>query len=77
MNSNERIADLTVEQLRDIIRKTVQEAMAEVLLEFSLAAEYDAQVVYQAEMTDLLRASLHDQLLGSAFTLDNKPALDD
>lgn len=77
MNEQERIAELSVGQLRDLIRTTVQEAMAEVLLEFSLAAEYDAQIVYEAEMNDLLRTTLHDQLAGSAFMMDGEPMLDD
>lgn len=62
MNNNVPIAELTVEQLQSLIRKTVQEAMAEVLLEFSVAAERDADLAYQAEMAGFLRASLRPQL---------------
>ena len=77
MNEQVRVAEMSVGQLRELIRTTVQEAMAEVLLEFSLAAEYDAQIVYEAEMNDLLRASLHDQLAGTPFIMDGEPLLDD
>jgi len=50
-----KIADLTVSQLQQLIRKTVQEAVAEVLIEFSIAAEVDARVTQDAEMMDYLR----------------------
>jgi hypothetical protein len=32
--------------------------MLEVMIELSVAAEHDAELAYQAEMTDLLRTSL-------------------
>jgi Asp-tRNA(Asn)/Glu-tRNA(Gln) amidotransferase B subunit len=50
-----RIADLTVSQLQQLIRQTVQEAVAEVLIEFSIAAEADARITEEAEMLDYLR----------------------
>ena len=50
-----KIADLTVSQLQTLIRKTVQEAVAEVLIEFSIAAEEDARITQEAEMLDYLR----------------------
>ena len=50
-----RIADLTVSQLQQLIRQTVQEAVAEVLIEFSIAAEADAHITEEAEMLDYLR----------------------
>lgn len=65
MNDNERVADLTIGQLRQLIRATVQEAVAEVLVEFSIAAEYDAQLVNQAEMTEWLRTVLAQTLFSS------------
>jgi hypothetical protein len=56
-----RIADLTVGQLESLIKVTVQEAMAEVLMEFSIAAELEAEVAYQAEVTDCIRTILHER----------------
>jgi hypothetical protein len=56
-----RIADLTVGQLERLIKKTVQESMAEVLMEFSIAAELEAEVAYHAEMTDCIRTFLHEK----------------
>jgi uncharacterized protein YdhG (YjbR/CyaY superfamily) len=77
MNENDRIADLTVEELRTLIRQTVQEAMAEVLIEFSLAAEYDAELAYQAEMTDLLRSSLQERHPGLMPVVNGVSVFDD
>jgi hypothetical protein len=56
--SDPKISELTVSQLQSLIRETVQEAVAEVMLEFHLAAEMEAQMTYEAELTDLLRHSL-------------------
>jgi hypothetical protein len=50
-----KIADLTVSQLQQLIRQTVQEAVAEVLIEFSIAAEADARITEEADMMDYLR----------------------
>lgn len=62
MDPKRTINDMTIEELQAVIRETVQEAMAEVLIEFAVAAEHDAQLIYQAELTDLLRSSLEDRL---------------
>jgi len=48
------------EELKTLIRQTVQEATAEVLIEFSMVAERDAELLIKAEITDLLRNSLDD-----------------
>ena len=77
MKPEERIADLTVEQLTLLIRRTVQEARSEVLLEFSLAAKHDADLCYEAEMTDLLRSAMQDRLVGRFPVLDGAPPFDD
>jgi hypothetical protein len=58
------ISDLTVGELQSLIKKTVQEAMAEVLIEFTIAAELDAEVTYRAEMADCLRSHLQDKPFG-------------
>jgi hypothetical protein len=72
--TEQRISELTVDELVALIRKTVQEAMVEVLIEFSVAAQHDADVVYQAEMTDMLRAALQK---GLNFDSDEAPLSDD
>ena len=58
MNPPERIPDLSVDELKTLICQTVQEAVAEVLVEFSIAAERDTELMAQAELTVLLRNSL-------------------
>ncbi len=55
-----KISELTVSQLKRLIRRTVQEAVAEVIIEFSAAAEVDAQLTYEAEMVDYLRSILQN-----------------
>jgi ferredoxin-fold anticodon binding domain-containing protein len=52
------IRELTEEELRQIIRETVQESMAEVLMEFAMAADIDREILQQAEMADYLRIAL-------------------
>ena len=56
MKKDPKISELTVSQLQHLIRKTVQEAVAEVIIEFSVAAEMDAQITYEAEMAEYLRS---------------------
>lgn len=53
-----KISELSVSQLQKLIRETVQEAVAEVMIEFSIAAEVDARLTYEAELTDYLRNSI-------------------
>lgn len=61
----QRVADLTVDELQRMIRETVQQAVAEVMIEFAVTAQFDEQLAYEAEMNDLLRASLQRQALPS------------
>lgn len=69
-----KISDLTVSQFKRLIRETVQEAVAEVIIEFNAAAEMEAQLHYEAELTEYLRHSL------KALPLENispNPRIDD
>ena len=77
MNDQDRVSDLTIGQLKQLIFHTVQEAVAEVLLEFSIAAEHDAALYYQAEMTDWLRASIQERFQGESFPYESDPVFDD
>lgn len=77
MDKNDPITTLTVEQLQNLIRSTVQEAVAEVLVEFSIAAEQDAEVLYQAELAEMLRESLHGYLHDLPTDLDPAHTSDD
>ena len=49
------IAELTVSELEDLIRRTVKDSVAEVMIEFAIEADVEAQMVYEAEINDLLR----------------------
>ena len=65
------IADLTIEEFKKLIRQVVQEAMAEVMVEFSVAMAQDANLAVQAEITDWLRSSLHSELMGTRAPVGN------
>jgi recombinational DNA repair protein RecR len=60
-----KISELTVSQLQQLIRSTVQEAVAEVIIEFNAAAEYEERLQYEAEMTDFLQHSLQGLSYGA------------
>jgi hypothetical protein len=76
MNDQQQIAELTVGQLKALIRRTVQDAMTDVLMEFTLAAQLEAEVAEEAEMTEYLRATLRDRVpglpavVGGPYTLE-------
>jgi L-aminopeptidase/D-esterase-like protein len=54
--SDPKIKDLTVSQLQNLIRQTVHEAVAEAMLELSLAATDGPYTPPEAEMLDYLRS---------------------
>ncbi len=62
------IAELTVSELEDLIKRTVKDSVAEVMLEFVIEADVEAQMVYEAEMNDMLRNEIQSYggLLASA-----------
>lgn len=53
-----KISELTVSELQQLIRATVQEAVAEVIIEFNAAAAAEEQLRYEAEITDFLRNTM-------------------
>ncbi len=52
------IAELTVSELEDLIKRTVKHSVAEVMAEFALEADVEAQMVYEAEINDMLRSEM-------------------
>ena len=42
------IAELTVTELEELIKRTVKDSVAEVMIEFALEADVEAQMVYDA-----------------------------
>lgn len=57
-HSDPKISELTVSQLQRLIRETVQEAVAEVIIEFSAVAEAEEQLRMEAEMADYFRSTM-------------------
>ena len=55
-----KLSELTVSQFQKLVRETVQEAVAEVIIEFSAVAEAEEQLRYEAEMADYLRHTMRD-----------------
>lgn len=62
MPTQQTIADLTVEQLESLIRRTVKSAMMDMISEMALTAQIEAQITEQAEITDYLRHTLRHTL---------------
>ncbi|MCS6836346.1 MAG: hypothetical protein NZ750_10050 [Anaerolineae bacterium] len=54
--SDLKIKDLTVSQLQTLIRQTVHEAVAEAMLELSLATIDEPRMPLEAEMLEYLRS---------------------
>lgn len=69
MKQDPKISDLTVSQLQRLIRETVQEAVAEVMIEFHAVAQAEEQLRYEAEMTDFLRSTMHGASLEDLLNL--------
>lgn len=53
-----KISELTVSQLKRLIKKTVQEAVAEVLIEINAIAEAEDELIAEAEMVEYLKSSI-------------------
>lgn len=53
-----KISELTTTQLRQLIRETVQEAVAEVLIEMHAIAEAESELQAEAEMAAYLKAAM-------------------
>ena len=60
---NRPIVGLTVSELEAIISRAVKNSVAEVMIEFALEADVEAQVAYEAEINDMLRQEM--QTVGS------------
>lgn len=62
------VAELTLLELEELIRRAVKNSLAEVMVEFALEADVEAQIAYEAEINDLLRHEL--QTGGKAANLE-------
>lgn len=55
---NLTLVELTVSELEEIISRTVKKSVAEVMIEFAMEADVEAQVAYDAEINDMLRQEM-------------------
>ena len=55
---NRKVLELSVAELEEIISRTVKKSVAEVMIEFALEADVEAQVAYEAEINDMLRQEM-------------------
>lgn len=55
---NRTIVELTVSELEELISRTVKKSVAEVMIEFAMEADVEAQVAYDAEINDMMRQEL-------------------
>ncbi len=72
-----KIVEMSVGELEEIISRTVKKSVAEVMIEFALEADVEAQVACEAEINDLLRqemrgaGTLFDAALAGATKADD------
>lgn len=74
---NRKVSELTVSELEDLIKTTVQKSVAEVMIEFAMVADIEAQIAYEAEMNDLLRHEMKSYNGMPAFNVAGSPKADD
>lgn len=71
------IAELTVSELEDLIKRTVKSSVAEVMIEFAMEADVEAQMVYEAEINDMLRNEMRSYGTLAPNGSDSRHNLDD
>ena len=76
MIDNRKISELTVGELQDLIKSTVQKSVTEVMIEFAMVADIEAQIAYEAEMNDLVRREMKSYGM-SPLKLTNTKQVDD
>lgn len=74
---NRRITDLTVSELEEMIKRTVKKSVAEVMIEFAVVADAEAQIAYEAEMNDILRGEMQSYGKVLAYDMGAMPKADD
>ena len=74
---NRKISELTVTELQNLIKETVQKSVAEVMIEFAMMADIDAQVAFEAEMNELVRSEIQSHSNLPVLDLGRSHKLDD
>ncbi len=77
MMNNRRLAELTVSELEELIKRTVRKSVAEVMIEFAVEADIEAQIAYEAEMNGLLRSEMQTYGKALAYETGALPKVDD
>ena len=74
---NRKISELTVSELQDLIKTTVQKSVAEVMIEFAMVADLEAQIAFEAEMNDLVRHEMKSYANIPALNMSGTSSIDD
>lgn len=53
-----KITELTVDELEALIKRNVKKCVAEVMIEFAMEADIEAQIAYEAELNEMLRSEM-------------------
>lgn len=72
-----KISELTVSEFQDLIKKTVQKSVAEVMIEFVMVADIEAQIEHDAEMNDWVRSELQSYTGFSTYEMNRSTKVDD
>lgn len=70
-----KISELTISQFRRLIRETVQEAVAEVIIEFNVIAEAEEELQMEADLAEYLRTTMQNRPYNALF--NDTPQADD
>lgn len=74
---NRIIVELTVSELEELISRAVKKSVAEVMIEFAMEADVEAQVAYEAEINDMMRQELQTASTVADADLVGATKLDD
>ncbi len=74
---NRPITALTVSELEDLIKRTVEESVTRVMIEFAMEADAEAQFAYEAELAETLRAEMRAAGRALDFAEHTRPKADD
>lgn len=74
---NRKISELSVSELQNLIKETVQKSVAEVMIEFAMLADMDAQIAFEAEMNELVRSEIQSGTNLPVLDISRSHKLDD
>jgi hypothetical protein len=74
---NRKISDLTINELQNLIKETVQKSVAEVMIEFAMMADMESQIVFEAEMNERVRSEMQSHANLPILDISRSHKLDD